>query len=834
MDTPTKQQPPSDLQATVSVSGRRSLFLACVLLVALSAVWFVLPAWNLGKQLVLPLDDVYIHFQYARQIANGQPYQYNPSLPPSSGATSLLYPYVLALGFWLGLDDLTFGYWALLWGVGAFIGASYILGLFSLKSGFNRWITLSLCAAFVFTGAQSWHFFSGMESGLLIFFVFLCLYGLWTQHAPLTLGAAALMAITRPEGAIMAIVAVGVLSLQALFTRRWRTLIWSLSPLLALTLQPLLNRWLTGSSQAAGNSAKSILSMIPAEPSVIAARIIENFLRMWAEFFTGYSLREGLYLPVPLLILALVGLAWLVLRTKRHGLALILVGWLLGGTLAVSTLDPAFWHFKRYQMPFMALLFPLAVWGLAWLNTRWKPLTQGVIALMLVTAGVSSALYFQPAYHLNVSYINQQQIPMARWLSANTPPNAAIAVHDVGMMRYLAERTTVDMVGLTTQGAAASWRHGPGALAEFLADYEPRPSYIASYTDALGLSYLADTRLYDELLAEYPVQLNNRANVALAGAYQGVWRIDWSAVARTATPQHAYYRAFIDTNDWQLSDALNVANLNAEEAHAYTWQNRQRLAGFPTEVYDHAYLSCGECRLLDGGRRINGTERFTMQAQPAQPALLLSRIHAAHSGSATVYVNGARIADFTLPFIAGEWSEVGVYIPAEQVTSALTIEIVPDVPNGHYMPYYHWLYQGTAPATVPTPEPLATFGEIQLLALNITQDEARLIVESRWQHPTHTPQDARAFLHIYDDENAPPVLQADRYLAYPDLPPGNWLPQPIDDTIELDISALPRGRSYKVVLGFYDAITQQRLVITSSVYDTLDESRLWVETLEVE
>ena len=31
--------------------------------------------------------------------------------------------------------------------------------------------------------------------------------------------------------------------------------------------------------------------------------------------------------------------------------------WLLAGTAAIATLDTAFWHFKRYQMPLMAACF---------------------------------------------------------------------------------------------------------------------------------------------------------------------------------------------------------------------------------------------------------------------------------------------------------------------------------------------------------------------------------------------------------------------------------------------------------------------------------------------
>ena len=49
---------------------------------------------------------------------------------------------------------------------------------------------------------------------------------------------------------------------------------------------------------------------------------------------------------------------------------------------------------------------------------------------------------------MNVSYVYQQPYQMAIWLRDNTPEDALVAVHDVGLMRYLGERSTLDMVGL--------------------------------------------------------------------------------------------------------------------------------------------------------------------------------------------------------------------------------------------------------------------------------------------------------------------------------------------------------------------------------------------------
>src|SRR5215211_7853732 len=80
---------------------------------------------------LMPLDDVYIHFQYARQMALGQPYVYNPGQPPTSGATSFLYPYILAFGYFLGFHDLALGAWAMIVGTLALLAsiwAVYRLG----------------------------------------------------------------------------------------------------------------------------------------------------------------------------------------------------------------------------------------------------------------------------------------------------------------------------------------------------------------------------------------------------------------------------------------------------------------------------------------------------------------------------------------------------------------------------------------------------------------------------------------------------------------------------------------------------------------------------------
>src|SRR5688500_16366531 len=76
---------------------------------------------------IMPLYDTYIHFKYARQMAQGHPFTYNTGDEATSGATSLIYPPLLAIGYLLGFRDLSLAYWALAIGVLAFILSGWLI-----------------------------------------------------------------------------------------------------------------------------------------------------------------------------------------------------------------------------------------------------------------------------------------------------------------------------------------------------------------------------------------------------------------------------------------------------------------------------------------------------------------------------------------------------------------------------------------------------------------------------------------------------------------------------------------------------------------------------------
>jgi hypothetical protein len=390
------------------------------------------------------------------------------------------------------------------------------------------------------------------------------------------------------------------------------------------------------------------------------------------------------------------------------------------------------------------------------------------------------------------------------------------AVHDVGAMRYFGGRETLDIVGLTTPGAAEYWRSGVGSVGEFIA--RMRPDYIASYGQGhgLGLGYLADSDLYATALAEFPVATDPRINVALAADVQGIYQPDYTAAARAALPL-ALAQVSPYVEGMTLAGEVNVADVASERAAAYTWSLDAPSGSFPSEYYAFGTIGCaGECRAMEGGRRINGVESFTVPVTPGQDVLLVTRLHPMGAGQYDVWANGQRVAGRVVPMMPGAWLEVPTLIPGRLVTSdVLAVEIRPQGEGTFYAPYRHWVYQGTYRVAEAPGAPASAFGDgsIVLAQADTTIAQRTLTVQLGWWTGDSLPAgDYSAFVHVLaaDDSIA---AQADRRPGNGALPPGNWLPGALADTFVLDISALPAGQ-YRVVMGLYDPVSFARLAPT--------------------
>ncbi len=851
----------------------RIAWAAALLLAGILFIFYYAASRGASEQMILPLDDAYIHLQYARQLAAGQPFVYNPGEPPTSGATSLLYPVLLAIGAAAGLRGLSLGVWAVVIGTLAF--ACSIFLIYRIARLVAPWF-YALAAAVVFgvSGLFVWHAMSGMETLLATVFALSLLYGVASARRGWVVWAAVLLAVTRPEGAVGALLASAWLAWRARvetpsadartsrLPRVWIVLI----PLLAIGLQPLLNVVVTGSFSATGGQAKSLLNSV-APMDVIAGRIAGNFVRMWREWLLPGTPYGMFAIPG----LAVVGIILVMWRGRKGGAArgrcalpvrqddvsvatfAFVLLWLLGTSALISTLDTAFWHFRRYQIPMLALFFPLAAWGAAALTglrsespRRWTHWLASLLFLAALAGAIVGQVGWMAAYAQNVGYVRAQPLAMAEWLAANAAEDAVVAVHDVGMMRYVGGRETLDMVGLTTPGAALSWRQGPGAVGEWLV--QQRPDLIAAYGEGhgLGLNYFLETDLYADPLATYRVTLAGEDNVALAAATQGIYRPVWATSENADLPRQAALREYWSFPGMALIDSIDVADLADEAAHDYAWRSSGVPVGFPTEFFQFSALDCGgACLLADGGRRINAEETFRVQTQPGRALLLVTRVQAAHPGALDIYADDVLVGTRSLPFLPGEWYELMTFVPPELIDGDTRFRIVPRLAEGDYLPYQHWVYQSEFPyafaVSVDAAQAFYQDGRFSVNWVDVVREGDRLDVTLNWMNGLPgEPQaqgDYLAFVHIYGDPDAPPVAQADRRPANGTLPPGNWLPGMLIDTFMLDLSLIPPGR-YQVAVGFYDPYTFVRLQPTLAPdalpqFEAGADGRLWVGELAI-
>lgn len=811
----------------LSSEHKRSLLVALLyaLIVGLLSIAYIFLSPAVSGGPLMPVDDAYIHFQFARQAAEGHSFVYNPGQPPSSGATSLLYPFLLAAGYRLGFTGLNLGVWAVALGVLATVVSALAVRAYARCAGLQAWLSELLGAAVAAWGTLLWHATSGMETPLVVAFALLTL--LFYERAylrPFVLAALAL-ALLRPEASFMAAAAAAFYALR-LFLREGlsRGHLLLLIPFAAVGLQPILNLALTGSANASGGQAKSLLGIIPFDLTYVVGRIADNVLRAWAGFLIGFD-RSGLWTLPP--FLGLAALAGLVrLARLRPFSALLPFTWLLLIFGAISTLDTAIWHFLRYHLPLLALAFPLSAYAFAALSPRFRWVAVG--GVLAVAAGLN--ILYVDLRRENVESIAAQPYAMALWLSANTPPDSLVAVHDVGLIRYLGDRETLDLVGLTSAGMADAWRSGPGALAEALIHAPRLPDLFAAYDTARGLSYLADS-IYGQLLAGFPHQFNPATNVALGGVFQGIYRPDWLGVSDAAEPHVAAILAALE--GLSRVDMLNVAYLPDERAHDYRWNNTSRFDGFATEVYRLEVPGCSSrCRVVDGGRRLNGSESFVLAAQPGADHILVSRYHAPDGGTIRITVNDAFTIERTLPALPGLFVEIPTLIPAQFVSAAsIRIRVEPVAAGALIFPFRHWLFAGAyEAASYPTPVDFQR-GAIGL-TLTVEQSPSELVVGLDWLSRGAASGDLIAFVHLYQNLAEPPIRQVDQRPGGGALPPGAWLPGVLSDRVVLDLSELAPG-TYALAVGLYSPLTFQRLEPAVSAPYRVDESRVIVGEIVV-
>ncbi len=687
-----------------------------------------------GGEICLPLDDSFIYLQYARAIAEGHPFVYTPGNAPTTGATSLLYPLLLVPPHLLHLGPSMAIAWAIALGVAGLVLSTFLLFRLGLLLG-GPVAALLAVALFLLSGLMLWGYLSGMEIALYATVLLATLLAYLRERDEARFPTARVwvfaLAASRPEGAVLAGVMAVVMLLDARRVSRIpggrRLAHPALAlPFLAAALPFLVNLAVTGSVESTGAEAKSIL----AEPhSDTRAEYIRESPKVWLSigkvYLSLFTQREGAEGPGfhadPYLAFA-CGVGLLLFfgflfaprrRPWKDGYAFLAI--LPAGVLVNSL--PVFWnvHLYRYQQGLFPVVLVCAAAGfgrLAWAAWERTPRSLGALVAAAAIAG-PLAVWTPPLlreqrrviefYGWNCENILHQQVRTGRWISANLPRNAVVALNDAGAIAYYGNRSTVDLIGLTTAGLAPVYRSGIGCLFETLRRLPPGrlPTYFAIYPD--WFPYLRASGLLGPPVFSARLPFNTICGGDEKIVCPAVW-IDTRATDVPALPAPGLAGR-------HLVDSIDLAWLDDEARHDWRveplWRDVLRC---------YVYLAYPTRPITDGGRIIHGGERFRANVTPGRDLLLVMRTDAWFPSRLRVSVDGRAAGLWTIAYSESAWVEPRFVIPGPLLTRARpefhiqregydparyrTERALP--PNTgssataagqNYAPFHYWLYQ---------------------------------------------------------------------------------------------------------------------------------------------
>jgi hypothetical protein len=376
------------------------------------------------------VDDPYITFRYARNIATGAGFVYNPGQPVLS-TTTPLYALILALCHFVGLDIALCSI-----GIGCISLALGSLVLWKLGQDWNTPLAGGV-GMLLFPMAP---LLALTISGETMLYVTLILYGFLAcarKHYDLAALLLALATLTRADGAVAA----GTAGIYVLLTQRenlsWRRLPWRSLLIYVLMLIP----WFAFAWLYFGDPL----------PVTLAAKQQQTHIPGVENFFMGLVSRLQRYWNDELLrwhLLLSVAGALYMLRYRPHWL--LIVGWSILYMVAYTILGVSsyFWYYAPVAV-MLVVLTALGVEAFYMLlqrlpARRWQ---QGLSAMLVGAVILSQGYNFVPLKDLKDDRMAIYR-EVGTWLQQHTPPDARVGTIEVGIIGYYSRRHMIDFAGL--------------------------------------------------------------------------------------------------------------------------------------------------------------------------------------------------------------------------------------------------------------------------------------------------------------------------------------------------------------------------------------------------
>ncbi len=520
-----------------------------VLVILLFTALYLHQELNVAGAFGFPLDDAWIHCQFARNIARGYGMSYNPGVPVS-GSTAPLWTLMLAESY-LVSPNLIFGAKLM----------SLVLYALSCVLVFKILVFILSDARFAFLGAVltamistlMWGALSGMEVMLSAFLTLAGIY-LYLLHrrerGPKHYASTVLFvlaSLARPESMLLVFIALadsfilGRIEKRETLGQFAKRAAVHLLLFFALLSPYIVFNYLSGGgpfpTTFAAKRGGGLVVLLSRRDTVELRKMVFLYPRLYLARLLDLSAKQN----VLLYWLMFVGAIKIVVdsfRAKTENRALVIPLTFLVYPMIVGIVAPnkvALEWMSRYMGNLTPLYVIMGVTGLhvavsflrsslaeLWVGKETaRKLTRAALAAVVLVLLVSQSIeeYENSKFYAQgVQNINAMQVAIGRWMKENSSPDALLAVNDIGGIAYFSERRIIDLVGLVTP-EAVSYRQKKGGTFEFIA--LKKPDYVIIFP-----TWFPELPTHRELTPVFRVTLE--INAVCGAPVMVVYRTAWA------------------------------------------------------------------------------------------------------------------------------------------------------------------------------------------------------------------------------------------------------------------------------------------------------------------
>ena len=474
-----------------------STYLVVILLPILAAYYYYSDALSHNGFLSFPLDDPWIHLNFAKNLIDYHSFSYFKDEIITAGSTSPLYVFILYIGFLFTNNEMILSY---ILGTVFLSLAAFIFYKLVLKEQNNNIIYgFLITLVFIFDPRMNFIALSGMETTMFIFLLLLGVYFYKTRNSVLLGIILGLIFWARPDGIAFttAVIADYIYQRWIVKDKENRPVFSSKEVLkvagifvLFLLSYFAMNLYLSGTLLSNTYSAK-VAYFIDADVRI-------TFLKVYIwDFFT----ETHFAFMLPGFIIVFLKSVYDLFKRNYNSYSIYIL-FILIFILIYFIKIPLFSRFGRYFMPMIPFYIMISMGGYIILIELLKGLLKSltlrkvIISSVLIFFAVMTIINFKSnseyyAYHCK--YIYDRHVKTAYWFRDNTNENDIIASHDIGAIGFYSKRKVVDIVGLINPDLTKE---------SYRDDYN---EVITDYFNNNGVTYTAFYREWFLTLNQNPV-----------------------------------------------------------------------------------------------------------------------------------------------------------------------------------------------------------------------------------------------------------------------------------------------------------------------------------------